>query len=165
MSAATPRDGSDASSTQLMAELRQEAKIRESSGEAAYLERIRAAALRFRTQEAASGDIRSSVTALEQYVSITAVPALEAPNAGARMAKRILRKAMFFGLHHLAEQTSALGWATVWLGTSVAERIERLEAGASARDSDWRREMTELQARLERLERSREKSDQRNDPT
>lgn len=139
----------------LVADLRREAGIREAGAEEGYLARVRAAALRFRTQEAASGDIRASVTALEAYVSISALPPSEAPNPPARMAKRLLRKAMFFGLHHLADQTSALGWATVWLGTSVAERVERLEGAISATDSEWRRQITDLRARLDRLETER----------
>ena len=60
---------------------------------------------------------------------------------GVDAAKKVVRKAVFFAVNHLAEQMRALGWATTSVGTAAAERIEQLES-----------RVHELEARLARLD-------------
>ena len=66
---------------------------------------------------------------------------IDSRNRGVGAAKKVVRKAVFFTVHHLTEQMRALGWATTSVGNAAAERIEQLEA-----------RVHELEARLARIE-------------
>ena len=99
--------------------------------------------------------IRAALALVEQHAVITATPPMDSPRRGAAAAKQVVQRAIFFATHHIATQTSALGAATVWLGTAAADRIEGLERRIRQTDQGLRREIEELRARIEHLERDR----------
>jgi hypothetical protein len=90
---------------------------------------------------AAPGDIRAAIALLEEQTNVQALAPTDSRHPGVATAKKIVRKAVFFAVHHLTEQMRALGWATTSVGTAAAERIEQLEV-----------RVRELEARLERVD-------------
>ena len=108
---------------------------------AGYVDRVREHAARFALRTAAPGDIRAAITLLEEQTNLQALAPVEGRSRGVVAAKKVVRKAVFFTVHHLAEQMRALGWATASVGTAAAERIEQLEA-----------RVLELEARVRELE-------------
>ena len=121
----------------------------------AYVDRVRAGAAALAAPETDVDDIRAAITLVEQHAVVTATPPTESSRKGAAAAKQVVQRAIFFATHHIATQTSALGAATVWLGNAAADRIESLERRIRQTDQGLRREIAELQARIERLERER----------
>ena len=57
-----------------------------------------------------------------------ALAPVDSRNRGVGAAKKVVRKAVFFTVHHVTEQMRALGWAATSVGDAAAERIEALEA-------------------------------------
>ena len=106
-----------------------------------YVDRVREQSDRFGLRTAAPDDIRAAVALLEEQTNVQAIAPIEARNRGVGAAKKVVRKAVFFTLHHLTEQMRALGWAATSVGTAAAERIEQLEA-----------RLLEVETRLARLE-------------
>ncbi len=106
-----------------------------------YLDRVREQSERFTLRTAAPDDIRAAVALLEEQTNVQAIAPIDARNRGVGAAKKIVRKAVFFTVHHLTEQMRALGWAATSVGTAAAERIEQLEA-----------RLHEVETRLARLE-------------
>lgn len=106
-----------------------------------YVDRVREHADRFALRTAAPDDIRAAIALLEEQTNIEAIAPIDARNRGVEAAKKVVRKAVFFTVHHLTEQMRALGWATTSVGVAAAERIEHLEA-----------RVDELEARLARLD-------------
>jgi len=92
-----------------------------------YVDRVHDEAARFVLRTAASGDIRAAIALLEEQTNVQALAPTESRNPGVGAAKKIVRKAVFFTVHHLTEQMRALGWATTSVATAAAERIEQLE--------------------------------------
>jgi hypothetical protein len=107
----------------------------------AYVDRVREQSDRFTLRTAATDDIRAALTLLEEQTNMQAIAPIEARNRGVGAAKKVVRKAVFFTVHHLTEQMRALGWATTSVGTAAAERIEQLE-----------NRLHEVETRLARLE-------------
>jgi hypothetical protein len=95
---------------------------------AARLDRERA---RFALRTADTDDIRAALALLEEQTDVQPLAPVDSRNAGVAAAKRVVRKAVFFAMHHLAEQLQALGWAATAVGTAAAERIEALEQRVS----------------------------------
>jgi hypothetical protein len=93
-----------------------------------YVDRVREQSARFALRTAAPDDIRAAVSLLEEQTNIQAIAPIEARNRGVSAAKLVVRKAVFFTVHHLTEQVRALGWAATSVGVAAAERIEALEA-------------------------------------
>ena len=106
-----------------------------------YVERVHDEAARFTLRTAAPGDIRAAIALLEEQTNVQALAPVDSRNRGVGAAKKVVRKAVFFTVHHLTEQMRALGWAMTSVGNAAAERIEQLEARVS-----------ELEARLAREE-------------
>jgi hypothetical protein len=93
-----------------------------------YVDRVRDQAARFTLRTAAPGDIRAAIALLEEQTNVQALAPVDSRNRGVGAAKKVVRKAVFFTVHHLTEQMRALGWATTSVGNAAAERIEQLEA-------------------------------------
>jgi hypothetical protein len=106
-----------------------------------YVDRVHHQAARFALRTAAPGDIRAAIALLEEQTNVQALAPVDSRNRGVGAAKKVVRKAVFFAVHHLTEQMRALGWAATSVGTAAAERIEQLEA-----------RVHELEVRLEREE-------------
>ena len=106
-----------------------------------YVDRVHREAARFALRTAASDDIRAAVALLEEQTDVQAIAPIDARNRGVDAAKKVVRKAVFFAVNHLAEQVRALGWAATSVGTAAAERIEQLEA-----------RVLDLETRLARVE-------------
>jgi hypothetical protein len=106
-----------------------------------YVDRLREQSDRFALRTAAPDDIRAAVALLEEQTNMQALAPIDARNRGVVVAKKVVRKAVFFTVHHLTEQMRALGWAATSVGTAAAERIEQLEA-----------RLREMEKRLARLE-------------
>ncbi|HUI47263.1 MAG TPA: hypothetical protein VL119_01105 [Acidimicrobiia bacterium] len=98
----------------------------------AYLDQVYAERDRFVLRTAPTGDIRAAVALLEEQTNLDASAPLDSRNRGVTAAKQVVRKATFFAINHLAEQTRALGWASAAVGRATAERIEQLEADVRA---------------------------------
>jgi hypothetical protein len=94
----------------------------------AYLDRVHAETDRFELRTADLGDIRAAVALLEEQTNVHASAPVDSRNRGVAATKVVVRKAVFFAMNHLAEQTRALGWAAASVGEAAAERIEQLEA-------------------------------------
>ena len=94
---------------------------------AGYVQRVREQRARFELRTAAPDDIRAALALLEEQTNVDALAPVESRNRGVGAAKKVVRKAVFFAVNHVAEQLRALGWATMSVGTAAAERIERLE--------------------------------------
>jgi len=109
-----------------------------------YLERVREQSDRFALRTAAPDDIRAAIALLDEQTNVQAIAPIDARNRGVGAAKKVVRKAVFFTVHHLTEQMRALGWAATSVGTAEAERIEQLEA-----------RLHEVETRLARLESER----------
>jgi hypothetical protein len=107
----------------------------------AYLGRVHTETDRFELRTADLGDIRAAVALLEEQTNVHAAAPVESRNRGVAATKVVVRKAVFFAMNHLAEQTRALGWAAASVGEAAAERIEQLEA-----------RVRELESRLATLE-------------
>jgi hypothetical protein len=108
---------------------------------AEYVDRVDDQAARFVLRTAPSGDIRAAIALLEEQTNVQALAPTESRNAAVGAAKKIVRKAVFFTVHHMTEQMRAFGWATTSVVTAAAERIEQLEV-----------RVRELEARLEHVE-------------
>lgn len=121
----------------------------------AYVEQVRSSAEALAAPETDVDDIRAALALVEQHAVVTANPPTDSPRRGAAAAKQVVQRAIFFATHHIATQTSALGAATVWLGTAAADRIEGLERRIRQTDQGLRREIAELRERIEQLERGR----------
>jgi hypothetical protein len=93
-----------------------------------YLDRVRDQSARFTLRTAAPGDIRAAVALLEEQTNVQALAPVDSRTPGVGAAKKVVRKAVFFTVHHLTEQMRALGWAATSVGNAAAERIEALEA-------------------------------------
>ena len=93
-----------------------------------YVERVHDQAARFTLRTAEPGDIRAAIALLEEQTNVQALAPVESRNRGVGAAKKVVRKAVFFTVHHLTEQMRALGWAATSVGNAAAERIEQLEA-------------------------------------
>jgi hypothetical protein len=106
-----------------------------------YVDLVHEQGARFTLRTAAPGDIRAAIALLEEQTNVQALAPTDSRNRGVGAAKKVVRKAVFFTVHHLTEQMRALGWAATSVGTAAAERIEQLEA-----------RVHELEARLERLD-------------
>jgi hypothetical protein len=91
------------------------------------LARIRSASAALATPMLEPGDVHAAVAFVEQHADISPVAPVDSRNRVTSGVKAIVRKSVFFAVHHLAAQTSALGWSTVWLGQATAERIDDLE--------------------------------------
>jgi hypothetical protein len=107
----------------------------------AYVDDARAESARLAAPETRDDDIRAAIAMVETRAQVSDVAPVTSTNSPTRAAKTVVRKAVFFTTHHLAAQISALGWATAWLGTATADRIEALE-----------RELAALRERVARLE-------------
>jgi hypothetical protein len=107
----------------------------------AYLAQVHGETDRFALRTADLGDIRAAVALLEEQTNVQAAAPVESRNRGVAATKVVVRKAVFFAMNHLAEQTRALGWAAASVGEAAAERIEQLEARVRV-----------LESRLEGLE-------------
>ena len=83
---------------------------------------------RFTLRTAAPGDIRAAIALLEEQTNVQALAPVDSRTPGVGAAKKVVRKAVFFTVHHLTEQMRALGWAATSVGNAAAERIEALEA-------------------------------------
>jgi hypothetical protein len=118
----------------LRAEIEAEARRAEAAAgfPADYLGRLRAEAGRFALRNAEPGDLRAAVALLEEQCNVDTLAPLTSRNRGVEGAKLVVRKAVNFALHHLAEQVQALGWATASVGEAAATRIEELEARVRA---------------------------------
>ena len=110
-----------------------------------YVGRVRDQAAAFALRTAAPDDIRAAIALLEEQTNVDAQAPIEARNRGVGMAKKAVRKAVFFTTDHVTEQMRALGWATTSVAEAMAERVEALEARV--------RELEDLVARLEGVER------------
>ena len=106
-----------------------------------YVDRVHEQSARFTLRTAAPGDIRAAIALLEEQTNVQALAPVDSRNRGVGAAKKVVRKAVFFTVHHLTEQMRALGWAATSVGVAAAERIEALEA-----------RVHELEARIARLE-------------
>jgi hypothetical protein len=95
---------------------------------AEYVDRVHEQAARFALRTAEPGDIRAAISLLEEQTNVQALAPIDATNPAIAAAKKVVRKGVFFAVHHLTEQMRALGWATTSVGIAAAERIERLEA-------------------------------------
>ena len=93
-----------------------------------YVDRVHDQAARFSLRTAAPGDIRAAIALLEEQTNVQALAPVDSRKRGVGAAKKVVRKAVFFTVHHLTEQMRALGWATTSVGNAAAERIEQLEA-------------------------------------
>jgi len=121
----------------------------------AYVELARSSAAALAAPETDVDDIRAALALVEEHAVVTATPPTDSARRGAAAAKQVVQRAIFFATHHIATQTSALGAATVWLGTAAADRIEGLERRIRQTDQGLRREIAELRERIEQLERGR----------
>ena len=127
----------------LAAEIKRAAAVREAEADfpTSKIARIRGAASRLAASSIEPGDIRHAALLLERSATID----LQVPTAsrvpGVRIVKRVLKKLMIWYLRFLAAQVTAFGQATARFGTTVASRIDELEA-----------EVEELRARVARLE-------------
>ncbi len=95
---------------------------------AEYFAQLRSEAARFALRTAEPGDLRAAIDLLEEQTNIQALAPIDARNGVVASAKKLVRKAVFFAVNNLAEQTRALGWAATSVGQAAAERIEELEA-------------------------------------
>jgi hypothetical protein len=93
-----------------------------------YVDLVNEQAARFTLRTAAPGDIRAAIALLEEQTNVQALAPTDSSYRGVATAKKVVRKAVFFTVHHLTEQMRALGWATTSVGIAAAERIEQLEA-------------------------------------
>jgi len=93
-----------------------------------YVDRVYDQVARFSLRTAAPDDIRAAIALLEEQTNVQAVAPIDSRYPGVGAAKKVVRKAVFFTVHHLTEQMRALGWAATSVGTAAAERIEALEA-------------------------------------
>jgi hypothetical protein len=120
-----------------------------------YVSRVRAEGEALGLPEAGSDDLHAALATMERSSLVTA----EAPTASSRKvvttAKKTIQRGVFFTTHHLATQVSSLGWAVVWFGNAVADRIEALERQVANDGEALRREVAELRERLDRIERER----------
>jgi hypothetical protein len=105
-----------------------------------YVDRVHDQAARFTLRTAAPGDIRAAIALLEEQTNLQALAPVDSRNRGVAAAKKVVRKAVFFTVHHLTEQMRALGWATTSVGNAAAERIEQLEARVQALELQLERE-------------------------
>ena len=108
----------------------------------AYFAQMRVEAKRFALRIADPSDIRAAVSILEEQANVHASAPVDSRNRGISAAKLVVRKAVFFAVNHLAEQTKALGWAAASVGRAATERIEQLEA-----------KVRELESRIASLDR------------
>jgi hypothetical protein len=109
----------------------------------AYFAQMRTEAKRFALRIADPSDIRAAVSILEEQANVHASAPVDSRNHAISAAKLVVRKAVFFAVNHLAEQTKALGWAAASVGRAATERIEQLEA-----------KVRELESRVASLDRA-----------
>jgi hypothetical protein len=93
-----------------------------------YVDLVYDQVARFSLRTAAPDDIRAAIALLEEQTNVQAVAPIDSRYRAVGAAKKVVRKAVFFTVHHLTEQMRALGWAATSVGTAAAERIEALEA-------------------------------------
>jgi len=116
-----------------------------------FLERVRSARSRLGVIELSPGDLSSALSLLEQYVTVDA----DVPTASNHLAlgfgKRLLKRAFAFYARYLGQQVTLLGEAMVQYGTTVGERVDRLDGVLET----TRASLDELEARIRRLEDGR----------
>jgi hypothetical protein len=106
-----------------------------------YVDRVYDQVARFSLRTAAPDNIRAAIALLEEQTNVQALAPIDSRHRGVGAAKKVVRKAVFFTVHHLTEQMRALGWAVTSVGNAAAERIEALEA-----------RVRELEVRLARID-------------
>ena len=141
----------------LPAEIDEAARELEASADfpSSYVALVRSRAARLSAPTVHAGDVRGALTLLEEYAYVDDEVPLEGRFAAIVHAKRLVRKATWFTTHHLANGVSSFGRASVWLGMTIAERLEQLESRLDDTAARTQTELAELQERVARLESGR----------
>jgi hypothetical protein len=117
--------------------------------EAAYVDRVRAAAQWFRQQVDDETDPGPALAAVEGLSDIDVDVPTESGVPGGRLAKDSVRRAIRWYLLHLSRQMTAFAHAVSHLEGIIVRRTDRLEQDLAS----LRRRIEQLEERLDRVER------------
>lgn len=113
----------------LMAEIEAEVRARRAAGDlpAGFERELDLAFARYAPVGAMGDDLESVLARAEQASFLDLAAPVESARLGVPLAKRLVRKVVFFNLHHLAEQVTSLSLVLVRALRLLGERVERLE--------------------------------------
>jgi hypothetical protein len=117
--------------------------------EAAYVDRVRAAAQRLGQQVDDETDPRSALAAVEGLSNIDVDVPTESAVPGGRLAKDTVRTAIRWYLLHLSSQMTAFAHAVAHLEGIIVQRTGQLEQDVVS----LRRRIEQLEERLDRVEK------------
>ena len=116
--------------------------------DADYVERARSGAKRLRVRGEGPDLSRDALADLEDTLPLDIDPPTQSARAATGAAKSAIKRLGRWYFAYLATQVTALGEATLRLGTSLADRVDALDEGAKEQAA----RIDDLELRLQRLE-------------
>lgn len=113
-----------------------------------YVERARAAADRLSARGEGPDPLRDALADLEQILPVDVDPPAASARAGAQLVKSTVKRVARWYLAYVAGQVTAIGEATVRLGSHLADRLDELDSATKAQAA----RIEELDSRVRRLE-------------
>ena len=114
----------------------------------AYVERVRAAAARLGVREEGPDPARDALADLEELLPLDVDPPAASPRPPVRIVKSAVKRLVRWYIGYLSAQVTAIGEATLRLGSSLSDRVDDLDSAGRANAA----KLAELQERVERLE-------------
>lgn len=113
-----------------------------------YVERVRTAAARLGVREEGPDPARDALADLEELLPIDVDPPASSPRPPVRIVKSAVKRLVRWYLGYLSAQVTAVGEATLRLGTSLSDRVDDLDSTGRSQAA----KLADLEQRVERLE-------------
>lgn len=114
----------------------------------AYVQRVREAAARLGVREEGPDPARDALADLQELLPVDVDPPASSPRPPVRIVKSTVKRLVRWYLGYLSAQVTAIGEATLRLGSSLSDRIDDLDSAGRAHAA----KLADLQERVGRLE-------------
>lgn len=114
----------------------------------AYVDQVRAAAARLGVRAEGSDPSRDALADLQEVVPLDVDPPTSSASPAGRAVKSTVKRLVRWYFSYISTQVTAIGEATVRLGSVLADRADELDSASKAHTS----KIEELERRVQQLE-------------